>query len=115
MSEVPLYLGTPFELDRRFWAREGASSIFRGGTRYQAQPSLNTHRIQSICVFLILREPENLVGPTFGQENGRSIRSVSFLKIMQTQGSNPVHFLEVRFLVHEAHLYRRFFRSFRCF
>ena len=49
------------------WAQKCASSILRGGQRYEAkkEPHLTSRRIRSVCIFSVLRKPENPVGPTF--------------------------------------------------
>ena len=83
-------LGNPFcTKSWHYIDPETALVPFSGGIS-DARPKtvLNTHTIRAVCVFLILRKPESLVGPMFSQINkleGESGRSL-FLRLRNHRG-----------------------------
>ena len=75
-------LGNPF-LKKKVALRVGpkcSSSILRRGKRYEANKYLNTHIIRSVCVFLILKTPENPFGPKFSSI--KKTEGAPFLKVL---------------------------------
>ena len=72
-------LGNLFLLKMLALSSENALAPFSGGVSDTRPKKTKIHRMRSVCVFLIPREPENLFDPTFSEikkteeKSGRSL------------------------------------------